>query len=341
MLDKPRLKTYLTIFPISSTAWGLRGGEHELWRLDLKNERALAVFGAVLPHLTGERSRPEIQQAVAEQGITAGEVDQLIVGLAQRGLLEEGDGARLPAEVEERFSHQISFFSRFSDQGGAGHQRRLIESTVTLVGEGALAGALGRQLEGAGIGGVRRLELAGGGRPALLAGEGLPKDSQELVLVTQEGFDPELVEAINGFALERRFPWLLVRILSLREAAIGPFFLPGSTACLQCLEAREASHRGSFDEHRALAERLREIGQGGARCGGLQPFFEAVAGIAATEVVKFLTDFAAVELAGRYLTFELGRWRAEPHEVLRLPRCAFCHPLTPEAHPWKEVTYGK
>ena len=52
MIDKPRLKSFLTVYPLSSDTWALRGGSEELWRIKL-NDGAARTLGLLLSYLDG------------------------------------------------------------------------------------------------------------------------------------------------------------------------------------------------------------------------------------------------------------------------------------------------
>src|SRR5215207_4634868 len=151
MLKTPKLKKFLTIFPISDTTWGLRGGSDELWRLQLRNEEAVNAL-ALLSYLNGKYSVQEITDLMAQKGINAGEVSTLLEQLQGASLIEEADAFGLSEEEEKAFSSQITFFSRYTSDGGAKYQARLRASRVGVIGDGYLARTIRRQLTESGFG---------------------------------------------------------------------------------------------------------------------------------------------------------------------------------------------
>src|SRR5437867_1394077 len=72
MIKFPRLKVFLSVFPISETTWGLRGGADEIWRMRLTDERAVRAFGALLPYLNGQTATGDILRSVESAGIHRG-----------------------------------------------------------------------------------------------------------------------------------------------------------------------------------------------------------------------------------------------------------------------------
>ncbi|HXQ33959.1 MAG TPA: hypothetical protein VN843_08110, partial [Anaerolineales bacterium] len=145
MLKKPRLKKFLTIFPISETTWGLRGASDELWRLKLRDEEASKAL-TLLSYLTGKYPVEEITSLMSAKGVSADEVSSLLQQLQDASLIEEADLFGLSEQEEKTFSSQLTFFSRYTSDGGAKYQARLRDSRVGVVGDGYLARTLQRQL---------------------------------------------------------------------------------------------------------------------------------------------------------------------------------------------------
>src|SRR5262245_59228599 len=121
----PRLKMFLTVFPISDTAWGLRGGSDEIWRIKLSDERAMKAFCALLPYLNGKTAVADIVESLAQQGLHRAAVIAVLRQLSESALLEEADTSGLSRADVEAFEDQIRFFSRFTVEGGARFQAAL------------------------------------------------------------------------------------------------------------------------------------------------------------------------------------------------------------------------
>jgi bacteriocin biosynthesis cyclodehydratase domain-containing protein len=367
MIQKPKLKTFLTVFPISSTTWGLRGGSEELWRIKLRDESAIRTFSGLLPYLNGQHEVADILVKVGEQGLDAATAQKLLEHFESTSLIEETDSTELSPEDADRYEDQITFFSRFSSEGGAKYQQILRQARVAVVGDGGLSRSVQRHLGESGFGEV--IAVRGGGAPAPVPHEGngngasssqgsseasavLALDRVDIwpegeagelplvFIVPQEAHDPQLLEAMDALSKKHGVPWLLVRSMDPREGWVGPLFIPGETASYVSLEARLRGNAPHFEEYQAFDNFLRSSGGPSPACGGLHTFHDLLSGIAVTEVIKFVTGISVPQLAGRFLTIDLMTWATEMHDVLRIPRLEAEYYNRPRIFPWKEIPYG-
>jgi len=353
----PRLKTFLSIFPLSATTWGLRGGADELWRIKLTDERAVRAFGALLPYLNGQTATEEILRSLESAGIHGGAAAAVLRHLEATSLLEEADPSGLSDAEVSQFEDQIRFFSRFTQEGGEKFQAMLRGSRVGLIADGALGESMYRQLAGAGFGEVvilsRRPERAGawvegvaGVRPRTTV---LPLDTEEvwpagapdlprILVVCQETHDPLLLEAVDALSKQRLLPWLLVRNVDLHEGWVGPLFVPGETASYLSLEARLRGNLPRFEEYVAFDSHVRAT-EPPAALGGLRAAFDLLASIAVIELIKFAAEIKVPHLLGKFLSVDLWTWETELHEVLRLPALDRQTASRPAVFPWKVVSH--
>jgi len=359
MITKPRLKSYLTIFPLSDASWGLRGGSDELWRIKLRDDRAFSVFSATLPFLDGRHTTTELLETVSAQGVEREEVEQLLERLTDASLLEEADEFGLSEEDREEFGAQLSFFSRHTTEGGAKYQARLAGLRLAVVGGGLLGRTLARQLAGSGFGEVtiladsrddshdshtegerwrERIVRRSLDRERIWPGNAGPPP--DLILFAQDAEDPQLLEALNDVSESQGIPWMLVRALESTVGWVGPLFVPGETSSYRDLEARVRSNLSFFPEYQAFNRHLRERRQAGAACGGLFAFFELLGSIAVIEAIKYLSHLATPQLAGRFLTIDLSSWNTETHDVLRVPRLGL-EATEPAQFAWKEMPHDE
>jgi len=224
MIQRPQLKKYLTIFPISETTWGLRGGSEEFWRIKLGDERSQRALGGLLPYLNGQYEVEEILARIGEQGVEREVASRLLQHLEDASFLEDSSAADLKTIEISKHQAQIAFFSRFTSEGGAKFQALLRRSSVGLVGGGGPLGrCIIRQLTNSGIGQIVTLvershepETQGtaesGAFPGLApevrtleldyesiwpasAGD----DRPDLFILAEEAHDPQLLEAMDAF----------------------------------------------------------------------------------------------------------------------------------------------
>jgi hypothetical protein len=352
MIKYPRLKTFLSVFPISETIWGLRGGGDEVWRIKLSDERAVRAFGALLPYLNGRTASDEILRSVEREGTHRGAAAAVLRQLEASSLIEEADVHGLSDDDLNRFEDQIRLFSRFTQRGGAKAQSALCAGRVAIIADGALGESVYGRLAGAGIGEVVILSQ----RPALARAwtarvtgtqprtaivdldieEIWPADAPlpGILVVCQEAHHPRLLEAVDRLSKERRLPWMLVRSLDLQEGSVGPIFVPGETASYLSLEARLRSNMPRFPEYLAFDAHVRATEPPPA-LGGLNAAFDVLAGIAVIEVIKFVTGIKVPELLGKFLTVNPWTWETELHEVLRVPALDRRERSCPAVFPWK------
>ena len=356
MIQKPQLKTFLSLFPVSPTEWGVRGGPEEVWRLKLPSDGIVQAFCAILPYLDGTRTREEIAKLVSEDGATADTHLELLDSLETHGLIEEANHEGLSEDDYHRYSEQVSFFSRFTTRGGAGYQSRLIASKAAVIGAGELSRCVCRQLKEAGIGNVAQLVSsdAQGGQMHLNADRAadpshdvlrIPESDApwpesltpypDLFVFAEQWYDPSGLTAMDGFAKRHGVPWLLVRATDVHEATVGPLFIPGETASYASLEARLRSNAVHYDQYVAFESHLREHPNLALSTGGLRASFDLLGSIAVIEAVKFLSGVLLPALAGRMITVNIVSWESELHDVLKVPRLERGFESPHEAFPWK------
>jgi bacteriocin biosynthesis cyclodehydratase domain-containing protein len=359
MFQRPRLKTFLTVFPISETTWGVRGGTDELWRITFRDREAFATLAALLPMLDGAQPLDAIFTQMEAKGISRADVEQLLHRLMDSSLLEDAASILLPPDDQQRHASAISFFSRYTSEGGAAFQARVRASRIGLIGEGELADCLERQLIDAGIGHLVRLcDDVGSPATARLASRldeprGVdvslrpldreafwnPDDSQDLprlFVVAQDTDDTSLLEAMDAFSKRWNVPWLLVRAVESHVGWIGPLFIPKDTACYLSLDARLRGNLPYFSEQQAFRRHVNGANGPAARCGGLRAFADLMASVVVVEATKYLSGFSAPTLAGRFLTVNFMTWEVESHEVLRVPHVGL-DVTQPDIFAWKEM----
>jgi bacteriocin biosynthesis cyclodehydratase domain-containing protein len=351
MISHPRLKPYLTAFPLDSTTWVIRGGSEELWRLRFAGEQNAAAFAALLTHLSGEYDVDTIRERLRSQGLSAQVIDAALRGLEDRALLEEAGDVQLSREHQEEFHDQLTFFSRFASDGGTHSQARLLESTVVLTGCAALSHAIGRQCRESGL--QRVVELVDEGpdpgseavaarvsrvRSVLEETVG-SQDRPACLVVAQETHVSGFCEALDELATQHQVPWLLVRAVDAHEGWVGPLFIPGETASYKSLLARLRGNVANYAEHEAFEKYC--VNNRPATAGQLRPFLQLLAGMAVVELIKFITGFGSTTLAGRFITVGIMTWETETHHVLRVPGIdtAGFH-TRPQPFAWNEIVFG-
>lgn len=150
------------------------------------------------------------------------------------------------------------------------------------------------------------------------------KDNPPTCLVVTSDFGgPTLIQRWNALAVEHKwhcFPIFLKNLVG----SIGPFIIPGETACFDCLCSREASHFKDLQ----VEQRVDECAFFSQPFIGFAPAMTSILGeLAAFELVKFYSGIVSGGNAGSLIEVNLMRPMIKVRRVLKLPRCAVCSPL--------------
>ena len=241
----------------------------------------------LLPLLDGTRSRHEIAAALSGTHPPLA-VQTALVSLASKGYVVSGEFAM--GREMAAFWGTLGVSPRYAEE-------RLDASPVAVSGDdGRLAAALGQM-------GVR----VGGDDPALV------------VAVTSDYLDEKLAEA-NRRHLESGVPWTLVKTDGVWPL-FGPVFRPEDGGpCWACLAHRVRGNR----EIDSFLRNTAGDAAGLAPRAIAPPFADAVRGLAATEIAKWLVYPEAVRLHEHAISVDPFILASEHHRVARRPQCFAC-----------------
>ena len=159
------------------------------------------------------------------------------------------------------------------------------------------------------------------------------EDLPDCLVVTTDFGGPALMEDWNGFCVENGiffYPVLLHDHLGL----LGPLVIPGESACHACFASREKASTSDFDLRRATDG---EAYFAQHSFGFLRPMADAVAGLAATELIKFFSQALPGGNIGRLIEFDLIEPSLVTRRVLKAPRCPVCSTVAREPTPAAEA----
>jgi bacteriocin biosynthesis cyclodehydratase domain-containing protein len=144
-----------------------------------------------------------------------------------------------------------------------------------------------------------------------------------------------LTGSLNDLAIAHDTPVLFGACEGL-VGRVGPYVIPGNTACLECATNRLLANAGA-PERRALPAfraRYRDVVP---EPWPTHPVFEqAVLAQWVLELTRIVGRVGAQTIGGM-LEYRFGDGCAERHTVLRVPRCPACHPARPSRLPWDAV----
>lgn len=195
---------------------------------------------------------------------------------------------------------------------------------VALIGEGGLADtltALARDDD-------RLVVTRYDDLDALRAGFGTddePGVEAGVIAAVGDVLDPALCLDLNALTLEYGVPAVYAHVDGT-EAVIGPFVIPGETACYLCHDLQDEGARHLRDEYIVYKDSLRR----GVPGPGADP---AVAALAASWLRLALAKHSLGErgfLDQRLLRVETSRMEVMTHKVLTIPRCPACSTSRPE-----------
>lgn len=334
--------------PVLSPALRRLWRDGETLQLGRPPARAAVLAGldpgarAVLTLLDGTRDADGVVAAAQAAGCPAARTRALLDLLTGAGLVHDADAdadvlLRLAPEQRERLSSDVASLALVRGDGGLPAVRRRTSAQVTVLGGGRVGAALAALLAAAGVGAVdvrddgatRPQDVGVGGlRPTdvgrsrgeaareLLARRSPEVDaraqgSPDLVVLAPTGREP--LEALLPF-LAGGAPHLVAEV---RDGAgvVGPLVLPGSTACLRCLDLTRADLDPDWP---ALAAQLTMPQRVSPPCDG--PLAAAVAAHAALQVLALLDGHVPAS-AGGTLELALPDWRWRRRSWSAHPAC--------------------
>lgn len=127
----------------------------------------------------------------------------------------------------------------------------------------------------------------------------------------------------NSFCVDNKLLFVPLLLKSM-IGHLGPFIVPGETACYQCLVSRQGSHAGNSD-----IDTITDYGVfQSQQMSGFHPSMATILGeLAAFELMRMYSDTIPGRKAGRLLEVDLLASRITERAVLKVPRCTACSPL--------------
>jgi bacteriocin biosynthesis cyclodehydratase domain-containing protein len=151
---------------------------------------------------------------------------------------------------------------------------------------------------------------------------GLAPGAATCLVATSDFGGQALLLPWNRFAVEHGMHFLSVTLQDL-IGYVGPFVVPGESACLECLRGRQNANLANPAERR-LAEPHAHEGQ---RMAASHPAMLAVtAQVAAFELHRFYAGLPQWKV-GQLVEVNLTASAVAARKVLKAPRCPVCSPL--------------
>jgi ribosomal protein S12 methylthiotransferase accessory factor len=145
------------------------------------------------------------------------------------------------------------------------------------------------------------------------------REGDVAVVVTDDYLRPELA-AWNARSLISAKPWLLTKPVGM-ETWIGPMFVPGKTACWECLVQRLRGHR-KLEEY--VARRTGTDAPVGAISARIASTQHATLAEAATEITRWIGTGGKSTLLDRVVSTSVLTLERTHHRLIRRPQCPSC-----------------
>ena len=145
------------------------------------------------------------------------------------------------------------------------------------------------------------------------------REGDVTVIVTDDYLRPELA-AWNARSLISAKPWLLTKPVGM-ETWIGPMFVPGKTACWECLAQRLRGHR-KLEEY--VARRTGADAPVGAISARIASTQHATLAEAATEITRWIGTGGKSTLLDRVVSTSVLTLERTHHRLIHRPQCPSC-----------------
>jgi oxazoline/thiazoline synthase len=155
----------------------------------------------------------------------------------------------------------------------------------------------------------------------LLERDGLTpvREGDFMVVVTDDYLRPELA-TWNTRSLTAGKAWLLVKPVGM-ETWIGPVFVPGHTACWECLAQRLRGHR-KLEQY--IARRSGTDAPVGAPPACISSTRHSALAEAATEITRWIVTGGQSSLLNRVVSTNVVTLQRAYHTLTRRPQCPSC-----------------
>lgn len=302
---------------------------HGLTRIFLEAPRLETVFGVLVDLARTVQGVSPSTLAAAVSPDDRPIMESLVAALRQRRLLVP---AGEMAEPDDENPHERVFYWSYGTSASA-VRARLGQRRLAVVGYNHIGTALTAMLADMGFGEVtlvdhpllRNVSLA----PRLIAdlisheNWAAEADLPDCIILTCDFGGPDIAREWNAFCVAHSVHFYPA-FVSDHVGLVGPMVLPRQSACYECFALRERAASAEIELHRSTDE-LAYFSQ--SSFGFVKPMAQAVAALAATELLKFYSQALPGGNIGRMIEYDMLAPLLETHRVLKLPRCPVCGPV--------------
>ena len=282
IVNRPSFKKYYHVEPVESEGIFLLSEFGHFVLTGRLNE-------LVVPLIDGKRNADEIAKQLVHQARLE-EVYYTLILLAQKGHIVEADD-RMP-------SNQAAFWSSLGvDTRSA--TKKLTHAQIELTTLSSY------DPEGM-VSALKSLDMRIG------------ETGNFTIVLVDDYLQPEL-ETINWEALRTGKPWMLVKPVGT-VLWIGPIFVPGKTACWQCLAQRLRGNR----EVESFLEGKGKAGPFPVSCATLPVTFQSALNLAALQAARWIVCGSNPLLESKIVTTDVHTLSTKSHDLVKRPQCSVC-----------------
>jgi len=148
--------------------------------------------------------------------------------------------------------------------------------------------------------------------------------SIDISLVIGDYTNDDFFEKLNCYALKSKIPWLMIRQAGFNLAQMGPLFVPGETACFNCLLQRMSSQRDNPDQYKLFYAKQFAQPVSVWNEHDTDYIVDKACKVILRYLISGIVDIPLETLVGKSRFIELGDMSSETEKLLRLPSCAVC-----------------
>jgi len=280
---------------------------------------------AILAALDGGAPRASvIETAAAATGFSPDVIDYLVDSLLGSNCLYVGS--------EEQIGTPLREFQAYIGDADADFEERLANARCVLVQPAGDRGGIAEALAELEVK-VDVIEAT----PGESSSPPLDALREALASATVVGcwnvpYRSPFARTVNEIAIQHPVPVLFGTCEGI-VGRVGPFVLPGNTACLECLNDRLLSLAGGPELRAYRAYRLRNEEIVPPPWPSHPLFVRAVAALFGVELLNVALRRPSVT-SGGFVEYRLGDAGAERHPVLRVPGCPMCRPQSSKRLAW-------
>ena len=315
LIDKrPKLKKGLCLVPIEDGTALLCSSER---MLQFRGEAATLIIPRLCPLLNGNHTLGEIYDTLSD--VDTQEIKTILNILEEKNLFEIRDHSLKNSAHQEISDFYASINGSFWDSNS------ITSSKVLVVGDWdrktSLCHYYRQALFDMGISQVRAVSV----NPEFSWNDLVRENNLVMFIPSLPALSAR--KEIHEACLNAKVKLCSAEFLNASKLILGPTVVPGETACWDCYEHRIMGVQNYFRENTAFQNFLKLNPDFDPVSSRLPALSQLLAGLAAFETVRILTEVLPPLTYGNLITLDCNTLSLEQHNVLKLPRCPTCSPV--------------